>query len=256
MQGKKSEQLIERLFNQYNIKYHANKKYTVPKGFFAEINSPAEEGECDFIIEGEKHVLFIELKSKTLTASARKGDSDAALLDLTRSLLASLEQAGRHEYVLRKLGEIEFTDNTKIELKNRDIERISLTTFDFHSLSDANLIQDILAFLPTQEFNSQNPENSKTESDIRGALDAIKKQQQCEPFIDQYTTPYGRTINFNNRFFSAAQLLTILKHSKNTNQFVENLNKTRQIGNNTRDWYYIFNHFVVDYSHLSKQAAE
>lgn len=246
--GKKSELLIERLFTQHKVRFFSGKEYKVPKGFFSEISSSALSGECDYIIEDENHILFIELKSKTLTANSRKGNITSALLDLTHSLLASLEQSGRHEYAIRKLGSLKFTDGTHIDLKNRKIEKISLTVFDFNSLSDASLIQDILGFLPSFTFKSDDPDEAQIEHKINEVLQKLKHQQNCSIFTEKYRTPYGRTINFNNRFFSAAQLITMLKHSKSTEHFIETVNKTRQLGSNTKDWHFIFNNFVLEFS--------
>ncbi|MEE3915744.1 hypothetical protein, partial [Pseudomonas viridiflava] len=220
----------------------------VPKDFFSEINSSALSGECDYVVEGDNHILFIELKSKTLTSESRKGNIRSVLLDLTQSLLSSLEQSGRHEYAIRKLGFLEFDDGTRVDLKNRKIEKISLTVFDFNSLSDINLIQDILGFLPDFEFRSEDTSEAKIEHKINEVLQKLKHQQNCAIFTREYRTPYGRTINFNNRFFSAAQLITMLKHSKSTEQFIENINGTRQVGNSTKDWHFIFNNFVLDFS--------
>lgn len=246
--GKKSELLVEQLFTQHGVHAVSGKKYKVSKGFFSEIGSSALSGECDYIVEGESHIIFIELKSKTLTADARKGNIRSALLDLTQSLLSSLEQSGRHEYAIRKLGFLEFNDGTRIYLNNRRIERISLTVFDFNSLSDMNLVQDILGFLPDFKFEPEDPCEAEIERKINETLQKIKRQQNCSIFTKEYQTPYGRIINFRNRFFSVAQLITLLKHSNSTEQFIENVNKTRQIGNTTRDWHFIFNNFVLDFA--------
>ncbi|MGV8919862.1 MAG: hypothetical protein ACOH2R_19005 [Pseudomonas sp.] len=246
--GKKSELLIERLLTQQNIEFISGKKYKVPKYFFSEIGSTALSGECDYIVEGENHILFIELKSKTLTAESRKGGIRSALLDLTQSLLSSLEQSGRHEYTIRKHGFLEFDDGTRIELGNRKIEKISLTVFDFNSLSDINLVQDILGFLPDFKFHSEDPDEAKIEYKINEVLQKLKHQQNCSIFTKEYRTPYGRTINFNNRFFSAGQLIIMLKNSKSTEHFIENINSTRQTGNSTKDWYFIFNNFALNFS--------
>ncbi|MFP5495018.1 MAG: hypothetical protein ACLGJE_02590 [Gammaproteobacteria bacterium] len=244
--GRRSEKLVENILSQYRVRYLAGKKYIVTKDFFDEIGSTAKEGECDFVIESPSHIMFIELKSKTLTANARSGNSISVLLDLALSLFTSIEQAGRHEYALRRKGKIDFTDGTSLDLKGRYIEKISLTVFDFNSLADVNLIQDLLAFIPNMKFFSKESDEQEKLSKIKKVVDKLKMQQQCDVFREVYEKPYGRSINFGNRFFSVGQFMSMLKYSRSTEHFVELINKTRQLGNNTKDWYYIFNNFVID----------
>jgi len=116
------------------IQVLANKKYRISKVSAEEISSKSQEGECDYILETDDTIIFIELKQKTLTSESRSGFEIKTLTDLASSFLHPLTQATKHEYFLIRDGRINFTDGTTINLNNRKIEKIALTAFGFYGL--------------------------------------------------------------------------------------------------------------------------
>ncbi|WP_154220336.1 hypothetical protein, partial [Vibrio parahaemolyticus] len=49
-----------------------------------------------------------------------------------------------------------------------------------------------------------------------------------------------------SRFFSSNQLITMLEHCTGNDGFLDIMNKTKAIANNSQDWFSTFNHFVID----------
>jgi hypothetical protein len=93
-------------------------------------------GECDFILESDQHIFFVECKAKALTRGAMAGAPDDALLDFAGGVFASQVQALRHERVLRERGEIKFKSDTRLVWNNRRITRLSITLLEHGALQD------------------------------------------------------------------------------------------------------------------------
>lgn len=123
------------------------KKYDLTDNQKKELELTADNLETDIIIEFDDRISFIEIKSKPLTRKSKSGNYLSILVDLGKSLIDSQIQAHRHERFLNTYKEINFNDNTKIQLKNRDIINISLSIFNYLSLHDFSFTSKILDIL-------------------------------------------------------------------------------------------------------------
>lgn len=246
--GDISERFVKNLLIEKNITFVEGAKYKVKGNILKNIKSDAKEGECDFIIETNEKIIFIEQKSKTLTSDARKGDVVAGLLDTSQSLLNATEQIGRHELILRKQGFIEFVNSPRLELKGRQIEKVSLTLFDFYSLADIDSVRSLLTTLvnSTVSYSENNPIILKKIKEINKTLSKIQNQYNSQEFRDEYIKDNNFLITLNNRFFSSNQLITMLELCEGNEQFINIMDKTRSIANSSQDWFLIFNQFAVN----------
>jgi hypothetical protein len=246
--GDISERFVGNLLIEKNITFVAGAKYKVKGNILKNIKSDAKEGECDFIIETNDKIIFIEQKSKTLTSDARKGDVVSGLLDISQSLLNATEQIGRHEFILRKQGFIEFENSPRLELKGRQIEKVSLTLFDFYSLADVDSVRSLLTTLvnSTVSYSENDPVILKKIKEINKTLSKIQNQYNSQEFRDEYIKDNNFLITLNNRFFSSNQLITMLELCEGNEQFINIMDKTRSIANSSQDWFLIFNQFAVD----------
>ncbi|MES2366960.1 MAG: hypothetical protein V4563_13885 [Pseudomonadota bacterium] len=109
-------------------------------------------GECDLVFEDEENIILVECKAKALTRGAMTGMQGDALLDFAGGLFASQAQALRHERILRSAGSIHFRDETRIELRNRHITRLTVTLLDHGSLQDRWMFRNIYNALLSVEF--------------------------------------------------------------------------------------------------------
>ncbi|GAA5172267.1 hypothetical protein [Viridibacterium curvum] len=100
-------------------------------------------GECDFVFEDEKNILLVECKAKALTRGAMTGIQGDALLDFAGGLFASQAQALKHERILRCTGSILFRDGTRLEYRDRNITRLTVTLLDHGALQDRWMLSNV-----------------------------------------------------------------------------------------------------------------
>jgi hypothetical protein len=93
-------------------------------------------GECDFVLESDQHIFFVECKAKALTRGTMAGAPGDALLDFAGGVFASQVQALRHERVLRERGEIKFKSGARLVWADRRITRLSVTLLEHGALQD------------------------------------------------------------------------------------------------------------------------
>ena len=93
-------------------------------------------GECDFVLESDQEILFVECKAKALTRGAMAGVPGDALLDFAGGVFASQVQSLRHERILRECGEIHFKSGARLVWANRRITRLSVTLLEHGALQD------------------------------------------------------------------------------------------------------------------------
>lgn len=248
LRGDISEEFIKNLLNSKNISYQSGLKYKIRGNVFHNIGLSSTEGECDFIIETNDRIIFIEEKSKELDIESKSGDILSGLWDLALSLLNSQEQICRHEYLLRKQGKIEFENGFTLELKDRGIEKVSLTLFDFYSLADINSVRSILISLINSVISTidNDPKVIQKIKKINKTLRKLQIIYNSDIFKNEYINPDNSINTLNSRFFSSNQLITMLNYCTGNEDFLSIMNKTKVIANNSQDWFLIFNHFAID----------
>lgn len=231
--GPITESFVEDLLKMHGLTVIANKKYKIPKLYAKELSISSESRECDFIIETNNTIIFIELKRKHLISESRGGNITTSMIDLSQSLFHALAQTGCHEYILRRDQVIRFEDGTYIKLNNRRVERIALSLFDFYALQDNVFIQQILNSLISATINT---EDKYTASKINRYLIEIRNQYNTRIFRKEYFHNNG--ISFMNcRSFSVPQLMEILANSTDNDSFEKELNRTKFMTTGSKDWY-------------------
>jgi len=235
--GKVTEEYVESMFRSKNINFIANKEYIIPKSIAKELKVRSEKGECDFIIETTNRIIFIELKRKTLTSASRTGNTFQSVIDISQSFFHALSQTGKHEYLLRRQGEINFTDGSRITLNSREVERVSLTLFGFFSIQDGSFAHQILRSLINADLSGGNTQDNEK---LNKYILELRHQYETDIFQEVYwkqANPF-----FNCRFFSVPQFLEILSNSSNNEEFEKELNQTRHISTGSKDWFKDYNY--------------
>ena len=163
-------------------------------------------------------------------------------------MLNSQEQICRHEYLLRKQGKIEFENGFTLELKNRNIEKVSLTLFDFYSLADINSVRCILISFINSAISTtdSDPKVTKKIEKINNTLRKLQNIYKSEIFKEEYINPDNSLNTLNSRFFSSNQLITMLNHCTGNEDFLSIMNRTKAVSNNSQDWFLNFNYFAID----------
>lgn len=242
--GDITEEFVSNTLSSSGITFHENKKYDVSKSIRNELQTRRSEGECDFIIETSKKIIFIELKRKTLTSEARAGNHLKSIIDISQSLFHALAQAGGHEYILRRNGSIAFRDGTKLELLDREVERVALSMFGFFGIQDGFFVNQIINSLINAKIESGNPEEDEKANKY---LAEIRNQYITKIFSDTYKDISNKFINC--RFFSVPQLLEILSNSRDNEEFQRELDLTKRIGTGCKDWFKDY-HFIRSLKNL------
>lgn len=232
LMGKVAEEFIERQFACGGVTFHANKQYDISPEIRKKLNIQSKERECDYIIETDDTIIFIELKRKTLTSEARSGNTLQSTIDLSQSLLHALSQTGCHEYMLRRDGVINFDDGSKLELLGRNVERIALSLFGFFGIQDGVFVHQLLGSLINAKIDSGDEKEDKK---INKYLQELSDQYKTSVFSEVYTDQNNPF--FNCRFFSVPQLLEILSNSTNNEEFKVELNRTRHVSTGCKDWF-------------------
>ncbi|MHC8340030.1 hypothetical protein [Pseudomonas sp. HLT2-19-2] len=177
--------------------------------------------DCDLAIECDNAVILFEIKKKPLTKAAMGGRSLEGLIDLSRSMIKSQTQLSYQEIELLENNGINFIDGRHIKLEGRKIERIAVTLFDWGSLQDRTVADNIIKTLFTAQISAtQGTEAQKI------ALDECNKL--LETLLSQTTEiskfkPDERQAFFDCLFLGVPQIIFLLKDTKNSDEFYENL---------------------------------
>jgi hypothetical protein len=128
LQGNGTERVVGALLSKSNFPVTLKAaKYDLGVG---------SRGECDFVLENDQHIFFLECKAKALTRGAMAGAPGDALLDFAGGVFASQVQALRHERILRECGEIKFKSGARLVWADRRITRLSVTLLEHGALQD------------------------------------------------------------------------------------------------------------------------
>jgi hypothetical protein len=206
-----------------------------------------EDGECDIVIETEQAVMFLEIKKKPLTRRAQAGSDAHVLLDLANSLLAAQVQAGWHEVRLRRKGFIDLTESgvtRRLELKERQIERIAVSLMQFGSFQDRIFLQQFLEGTLHSDFSVSDASLRKDFDKLNALLAEIRQQVNVlHAGEKELVRPF-----FHCWFLSLPQLLVLLDGVQGEEAFKKALWKTRHIVTGSSDFYF-------DLSHMRKLAG-
>lgn len=230
--GTLAENFLVAYMRKKGLTVSHGRKYAVSKQDRKAIGTTREEGECDIIVETATKILFIEVKKKPLTAASISGNSIQGIQDLSQSVFHGLSQSGWHELLLRTHGKISFKDGTILHLQDREVERATVSVFDYYSLDDSHFVHDLLNNFIGAKFTSPTHEIPK---DLHKYLDQLSTQYSHPIFMKQYMNQINPFRNCS--FFSVFQIMVVLDQCNNNEQFLIELFSARAITTNGRDWY-------------------
>ncbi len=238
MVGEYFEKLIQKEFEESGIEFLANEEYKIDKKKRSELSIKSEKGECDLILETDKSIIFIEVKKKNLTINAQSGQVFDIIFDFAHSNLKALSQATWHEIILQKYGEITFSSGKQLQLNGRKIEKVSISMFDYYSLHDNIILNEIMKNIVGAELkiDSTDPELLKKLEKINVVLKELGLQYELnELCFYKKNSPHNWF--FNCHFLNLFSLFEILGHTRSTEEFEKNLTINKHITFSTRDWF-------------------
>lgn len=197
----------------------------------------SKSAECDFVIQDDKRIVFIETKNKELTKKSKAGKDIEVLYDLLLSVVSSIEQTSRHKYALETQGFIKFDDGREIRLEGRQIERVGLSFEEFGSIHSTTSTLELLRNLFLSELKIIGDVDPKIIQKINNVIKKFKASTD-----DLVSNPYSRKEFFDCKFFSLPMLLLMLDNSTSNKDLIDALLRFKFINTTARDFY-------IDYIH-------
>lgn len=157
LQGNGVERVVEALLIKSNLPVSLKRE---------KYDFHGNEGECDFVLESNQDIIFIECKAKALTRGAMAGSPGDALLDFAGGLFASQAQALRHERILVEHGKIHFQSGARLLWNNRQITRLSITLHDHGALQDRMIFAQMFPALQGVQFQVEGPYTRNKQIDV------------------------------------------------------------------------------------------
>ncbi len=220
------------------------RKYKVYKAERKTLNINAEQLECDILLESNQYITFIEMKKKELTDIAKKGNILAILNDLALSLLDSQKQANRHMRYISEFDKIKFfRTKTKleniVELKGREILKISISSLDYLSLHSKDVFHKFMRLLYNQEIKLTDKKPNKDESKMINAFNSSNEKLSKELKNPHSEFQLTEANGFYNSFFlNIFHLVYLINKSENVEEFTTRLIGSRGIILPYRDFYH------------------
>jgi len=209
--GAGTEKVIDRLLSRAGIQ---------PSFRAARYQSTSDRGECDFVLESDTVIVFVECKSKALTRTAMAGVSGDALIDFAKGLLESQKQAVRHERLLRTGGQLRFLDNSVLPWNKRKILRLSVTLIDLGALQDRLTVfnlYDILRFATVS--HEPGYKKSRQIEELNSLLHEFRTETQAlEGLGESVRGQMMRTLSL-----SVGQLAILLEGVTDLGQFLKRM---------------------------------
>lgn len=193
-------------------------------------------GECDAVVETQKALIFMELKTKMLTRAARAGDDITALFDLAQALVRPQAQAMERHAVIRENGVLKLTadgQSYELELGGREVLRISVTRGDLGSLHDRAFLQQFLRLGCVATFQAIDSTRQDKLSELHNYFGKLKSaaDRGQEPYLGTQF-PFERTWSL-----SVFHLLMLLERTTDSESFSRELQRTRRLITPLKDFY-------------------
>lgn len=176
-----------------------------------------EDGECDFIVETRKHILFIECKSKATTRGTMAGIVHEAMLDYAKAVLAPQAQLLQHERILRSKGELIFADRFVLRRNERQIWRLSITLHEHGGLQDPSFIAALTSAFAQSHFSAKSAQaNRKNIEELNRLANDIR--EEINKLSALGLDP--RQIQLSSRSLCVSHFHAILNDHPDSDQFI------------------------------------
>lgn len=237
------EDFIESKMHERKFNAVHGRKYKINKNQQQDLGITSQEGECDILLSTKNHLIFIEIKKKEFTPSAKKGNILFILDDLSKSLLASQKQANKHMRYISKFEEINFFEvddkpEINIKLDQREILKISVSSLDYLSLHSKIVFQKFILLLYNKEVLLKDKATLE-ESNIVDSFNKLNRDLSEE--LNNADSDFQiSTVNgfFNSFFMNIFHIVFLLNKSNDIEEFTARLISNRGIILPYNDFYH------------------
>jgi hypothetical protein len=226
--GKAIEELLSTEFSNYGITTNTG-EYSVGE----------VDGESDLVVETDTHIFLIECKRKPITRKARAGQSISIFIDLIDSFMASQYQAGKIELILLQQGYVDLNKNGiiyRLELKKREVERISVSLHEYGGFQDRSTIKIFLQALLTRRFDDHSIDPEIIKKLRKLEADRVNWVQQYDDIV-AIDNEFADNPFFNSWFLSLSQIMEVIRMCRGNNDFGQKMRSTKFLSYSTMDFY-------------------
>lgn len=195
--GAKLEEVVRGIFE--------DRKISFVKGKYKCLGDLPER-DCDMIIEGDKHLLFVEIKKIPLPETYETGDDVAVLQTLGKGMLYAQEQILWHRLRLHRHGVIELEDNGKpveVRADGKRIFSISLCMPEYDFLSDQVIVK---SFLESTLFVSYHAHDTSREDKLKELNSRMERIREISGKLFDGQPYNSQEVFFDTSFMSLQQL--------------------------------------------------
>ncbi|EMI7874059.1 hypothetical protein R5S25_002286 [Acinetobacter baumannii] len=240
----KKQGLLLEAFAEYSLsssKQHfiSNKNYKVYKPQKAELGIKSDSLEVDLVIHNDESIAFFEIKNRVLINSSKGGNSYYILNDLAESLIKSQTQLNKHKRYISKFKEITFIDKQKLNLDDRKIFKISVSSLDYQSLHAPLVSRNFLSFIPDLTLkNTNKPELDSLVKNINEKFTEFKEEISKPETLHEISNFNGMQ---NTYFINIFHFLFLIEKSREKNtDFIDELTLYSRTLLNQLDFYYCY----------------
>lgn len=200
--GTKLEEVVRGIFEDRKIQFVKGKYKCI---------GDLPERDCDMIIEGDKQLLFVEIKKIPLPETYETGDDVAVLQTLGKGMLYAQEQILWHRLRLHRYGFLELEDDGKIiEVRDagKQIFAISLCLPEYDFLSDQLIVK---SFMESTLFVSYHAHDKAREDALKQLNDRMERIRKIAGKLFDGQPYTSQQVFFNTSFMSLQQLWMALR---------------------------------------------
>lgn len=245
-QGLLLEDFAEHSLITTSLQFIGNNEYKVNASQRKEMEITSQSLQLDLAIHNTKNIALFEIKNRVLTDPSKGGHGYYILNDLAESLIKSQTQLNKHKRFLLNFKEINFNDKQKLNLDNRTIYKITISSLDYQSLHNPLIVESFLRSLPFFILKSSN--DSQIDSLVKNINEKIKA------FSDEILKPETKKeieepMGLHNSFFiNIFHFLFLIEQAKTKGtDFIDELTLYHNTILNQLDFYYCYfyknNHF-------------
>ena len=226
LKGEKVEDMIKTLLITKGFSFNSG-EYKVNK---------TTKYECDIVLESEKEIVFIEIKNQPLPDTFEQGDDVETLRSLGEGMIKAQLQCYRHVSYLKKHGQLTLhkVDGSTYTIKenNRRIVCVSLCSQEYLFLTNKSFSSKFLQSLIVSTYHATNPREENRLTRLNSFRNEFEKLVQ-----DIYGQIDLHQLFFDTLFRTAQQIFTILKVSKNSDEFIHYLIEPIYVSDGSGDVY-------------------
>lgn len=231
--GLKMEKFLKHYFDKNDIKY----KYGY---YYINNNEVGKKGDFDLILEDEENIIIFELKKKSFTQEAKKGNIIALYEDFKKSLLKAYIQAETNELnILENESLLLFKDqkflerNGKIARNGRRIYKILISQYKAEDISLNEyfnaLFYDFINMEIKGIIENDIEIHEKLKESLNNDFEILRSNFERKNKINQIDQVQEYFYDLST--FSIFQIITLIQCSNNKKEFMNIIFRLRAFSN-------------------------